>query len=163
MVYLIDYQRKNVGKMGVQPEIVSTTFISKETDVLRVIGRFESMHKDRLSVVNCELRQQWQLDRVDDLEYTQYRYCVYVYISWDTNTDSVRLDVMSVPSGLEPLQSFIGTANNVRKHAVRWLSDNAGHAAAIGLGFNQLSPEHISYIGYELARCDAERIDYVQD
>jgi hypothetical protein len=94
----------------------------------------------------------WQLNRVDtDIEYVPDAYGIFVYINWDLLTDSVRLDIMKNDV---PLQSFAGTANNVRKHTIRWLFDNATWL---------LTWQHIAYIGYELARCDAERIDYVQD
>lgn len=102
----------------------------------------------------------WQLNRVDDIEWTQDRSGVYVYINWDVQTESVRLDVMQEKEP-HPMQSFAGEANNVRKHAVRWIADNVGIVG--GHSADGVSAEHISYIGYELARADVERIDYVQD
>lgn len=105
----------------------------------------------------------WRLNRVDDMEWTQDRSGVHVCIHWVIKTNRVRLDVMR-EADAEPLQSFAGKANNVRKHAIRWLSDNVGVAARImGLSRCGISLQHASHIGAELARCDAERIDYVQD
>ncbi len=105
----------------------------------------------------------WQLNRVDDIEWTQDRSGVFVYINWNMSTDSVRLDIVRERDS-QPLQSFAGTADNVRKHAVRWLVDNIGLASSVhGLSQIGILAEHISYIGAELARCGAERIDYIQD
>lgn len=104
----------------------------------------------------------WQLNRVDDVDWTQDRSGVYAYIYWATDIESVRLDIMRAADA-EPLQSFVGKADNVRKHAIRWLSDNVGVARIRGQSRCGISLEHASYIGAELARCDAERTDYVQD
>ena len=94
----------------------------------------------------------WQLNRVDDIDWTQDESGVHVFISWGVQTESVRLDIFATVGDV-PLQSFAGTANNVRKHAIRYLDKN----------WQGISLEHASYIGAELARADAERIDYVQD
>lgn len=100
-------------------------------------------------------RQQsnWQLNRVDDIEWIQDRSGIYVVINWDTQTGSARLDVMAEALA-EPLQSFIGKADNVRKAVMQWL------VKRVRFG---ISLEHAAYIGAELERCDTERIDYVQD
>ena len=100
----------------------------------------------------------WQLIRVDDIEYTQDKSGVYVYINWDVLTESARLDIMAVADAV-PLQSFIGKADNVRKATMRWFI-----SALYGGPYNpdMVSLEHAAYIGAELERCDTERIDYIQ-
>ncbi len=66
----------------------------------------------------------------------------------------------------EPLQSFQGKANAVRKDVIRWLMheyaklylpdpDNASDTFCI-------TREHASYIGYELLRAEMTE-NYVQD
>ena len=104
----------------------------------------------------------WNLNRIDDIQWKQDSSGVYVYVNWDLLTDSVRLDIM-VEANAEPLQSFIGRHDNVRKAVMRWLSDNVNHASEPGTGFGPISLEHAAYIGAELERSDNERIDYVQD
>ena len=108
----------------------------------------------------------WQLNRVDDIAWTQDRSGVVVYIAWDLQTSSVRLDIISERNA-EPLQSFAGKAENVRKAVMKWLFSNVGIGFGlvnnVGVGPGGISLEHASYIGAELARCDAERIDYMQD
>lgn len=54
-----------------------------------------------------------------------------------------------------PIMSFIGTANNVRKHLIRFLS-------AYGDMPQDISNEHASYIGYELHRAEVTP-NYMQD
>lgn len=107
----------------------------------------------------------WQLTHVDDIEHTQDQSGLYVYINWDVKTATVRLDIMCEQDA-EPLMSFQGKADNVRKHTMRWLSDNVGagngYDSAAGTDYVGISLEHASYIGSELARANAERIDYVQ-
>ena len=66
----------------------------------------------------------------------------------------VRVDVMNTDN--EPIHSFIGDANDVRKTVIRYLED-----------FNyplvhRFSREHASYIGYEIARAEADP-NYKQD
>ena len=96
---------------------------------------------------------EWQLNRVDDIEWTQDRSGIYVYINWDAATDSVRLDIMT-EANAQALQSFIGGSDNVRKAVMQWIESE--HILGISL-------EHAAYIGAELERCDTERIDYVQN
>lgn len=100
----------------------------------------------------------WQLDHVDDVEYIPDNSGVHVLINWDRQTASCRLDIFATV-GSVPLQSFAGTADNVRKHAMRWLFDfTTGHN-----DFGLVSLEHAAYIGAELEQADTERIDYVQN
>lgn len=182
MIWAIEYERIDNTR-------VHTTFISKETETDLVIGRFEKMHGHRLTVIECKPRrkaetpeqkearltafekdllpvrkakQQWQLIRVDDIEWTQDDSGIYVLINWDTQTDSVRIDVMpttSVPSDVLPIVSFAGRADNVRKATMQWFESRVSQKT---LSY-RVSLEHAAYIGAELERCDTERIDYVQD
>ncbi len=99
----------------------------------------------------------WQLHRVDDIEWTPDDSGVYVLISWDLLTGSVRLDVLRQADNT-PLVSFAGRADNVRKAAMAWFEARISQKAGLGM-----SLEHASYIGAELERADTERIDYVQD
>ena len=61
----------------------------------------------------------------------------------------VRLDLMT--SAGDPIMSWIGSANNVRKHAIAYID-----------GRYLSSREHASYIGYELLRAETDP-NYVQD
>jgi hypothetical protein len=56
----------------------------------------------------------------------------------------------------EPLQSFVGNGNDVRKAVIKWLWNRPLDQA------NCISSEHASYIGYEIARAMADE-NYVQD
>lgn len=104
------------------------------------------------------LKTAWKLNRVDDIEWIQDRSGIYVYIAWDLQTESTRLDIM-IEADAEPLQLFIGRADNVRKAAMQWFV-----SALYGKTYNPelVSLEHAAYIGAELERCDTERIDFVQ-
>lgn len=99
----------------------------------------------------------WQLTHVEDVEHTQDDSGVYVYINWVMPDNEARLDIMS-ESNSEPLASFQGCADNVRKHVMRWFENRAGDGGPVG----PISLEHAAYIGAELERADTERIDYVQ-
>lgn len=106
----------------------------------------------------------WKLNVVDDIPWTQDESGVYVIINWDMLTESARLDIM-VEAKTEPIQSFVGKADNVRKATMQWFNTPQAVSAC---GFDgdcrdYVSLEHAAYIGAELERCDTERIDYVQD
>lgn len=101
----------------------------------------------------------WSLIEATDVDCTMDDSGVYTIISRikphpSRNTADVRADLMQT-DGDVPLISFIGTANNVRKRLIAWLS-------AIGYGRRWISREHASYIGYELHRAESDA-DYVQD
>jgi hypothetical protein len=66
--------------------------------------------------------ENWQLHIVDDIEHTQDKSGLYVYINWDLQTESVRLDVMSVPTSA-PIVSFRGKSENVCKATMRFLQE----------------------------------------
>lgn len=69
---------------------------------------------------------------------------------------TVRADLMVHDGGgVVPVVSFQGSANAVRKHLMKYITERYA-----SLGYP--SPEHASYIGYELLR--AERTErYVQN
>ena len=177
MKYRIEYERNNTARTRIK-----TTYISRETETDLVIGRFEKMHGGRLTVIECrpfvetpkqlearlsaferdllpvrKAKSGWQLNRVDDIDWTQDNSGVYVYINWDLQTESVRLDIMTKKA--VPLVSFAGKAENVRKATMHWLFDYTVDNHDCGF----ISLEHASYIGAELERADTERTDYVQD
>lgn len=106
--------------------------------------------------IDIERDTNWQLNRVDKIEWIQDGSGIYVCINWDVLTESARLDILAVADAV-PLQSFIGNADNVRKATMRWFDSRLSQR--IGLG---ISAEHAAYIGAELERCDTERIDYIQ-
>lgn len=91
----------------------------------------------------------WELITVNEIDCTMDNSGIYTVINRTPNND-IRLDIMTTDH--EPVQSFAGTANNIRKHVVKWLFD---HCIII-------SSEHSSYIGYELARAQADK-DFIQD
>jgi len=93
----------------------------------------------------------WQLQTVDDTDWQPDDTGVYCLINWQLLIDTVRLDIMS--GNNDPIQSFQGKADNVRKHASRWLQEN----------IPDVSFEHIAYIGSQLELADVMRIDYIQD
>lgn len=107
---------------------------------------------------------QWELRHVDDVEAVLDDSGVYVVVHRIEQTEthkeysgvrvSVRADLMG--PGNEPIISFKGTANAVRKALIRFLDDY--HMVASG----PISSEHASYIGYELLRAELTP-GYVQD
>ncbi len=69
----------------------------------------------------------------------------------------VRVDIMTTgcgnwPKSDQPLVSFQGLENDVRKNVIRWIGEN---------GYT-ISTEHASYIGRELFRA-VHDFNYVQD
>lgn len=99
----------------------------------------------------------WQLQNVDNIEHTPDTSGIYVLINYQIQTDNVRLDIMSDKN--EPIQSFAGTSDNVRKHACRWMMENVQSNNRIV----SVSLEHAAYIGSELLKAEIMAIDYVQD
>ena len=106
---------------------------------------------------NRKTSDNWKLNHVDSIEWIKDTSGIYCLINWDVKTNTVRLDIMS--DNHEPLQSFQGDADNVRKHAMRWLSDNVKS----NNGIVSVSLTHAAYIGSELQLADIMRIDYIQD
>lgn len=105
----------------------------------------------------------WQLIEVEEMECTLDDCGYYVIINRleehrefkdrAATIILVRADLMTADN--EPVVSFVGEANAVRKHLMKYLMDR--HAS---LGYP--SPEHASYIGYELLRAE-NTPHYVQD
>jgi hypothetical protein len=103
----------------------------------------------------------WKLIECEDVPCTLDNSGVYTVINrvvnpkWQTKTDvKIRVDIMG--SHLDqPLISYQGEANAVRKAVIAWLTLNQRD-------FNQaISSEHASYIGYEIMRARSEE-NYVQ-
>lgn len=103
----------------------------------------------------------WKLNKVGNIDCTMDNSGVYTIINRAVNPipfgdQHIRVDIMST-DGDEPLQSFIGKGNDVRKAVLSCLESIS--ETRYGL---TLSSEHASYIGYEIARAEADS-DYVQD
>ena len=100
----------------------------------------------------------WILIEATDVECTMDDSGVYTVIhrviEWDGRVH-VRADLMTDAD--EPLVSFIGTANNVRKRLIDWLRESCNLPPRY-----PISLEHASYIGYEVQRAELMP-DYVQD
>jgi hypothetical protein len=97
-------------------------------------------------------RQDWRLNHVGSVTRVHDKSGIQCLIYWLDNVVGdacIRLDVMR--EGF-PIISFQGHADDVRKAAMRWVT-KAGSG---------ISLEHAAYVGAELERCDAERIDYMQ-
>lgn len=109
----------------------------------------------------------WQLHKVDDIDCTMDDSGVYVVINrvevkgthkeYSGMEVHVRADLMQSADD-EPIVSFEGRANAVRKHLIAFIYDHYG----AWLGPSPISLEHASYIGYELHRAQTVS-NYVQD
>ena len=113
---------------------------------------------------------EWELRHVEDTGAVLDDSRVYVVINRVEHTArhkeysgirvTVRADLMDgrpIGSGEtsgQPIMSFAGSANAVRKELARFLKVN--------YGFCQISMEHAAYIGYELLRAELTP-GYVQD
>jgi hypothetical protein len=108
------------------------------------------------------LNMAWELKTVDDVEWQQDDSGVIVYINWvgitrpEATENEVRLDIMQHG---EPLVSFQGIADNVRKAAMRWLQETIG----AGDYESGISLERAAYIGAEIARAEIMKTEYEQD
>ena len=111
----------------------------------------------------------WELHKVDDIDPTIDDSGVYVVISRVETTRTfkdmvdyivtVRADLMGRAGlGSYPIVSFIGEANAVRKHLIRFMEEYPSKTAHR----RKISREHASYIGYELLRAE-NTPHYVQD
>ena len=75
----------------------------------------------------------------------------------------IRVDVMTTND--EPLRSFVGDGNNVRKNAMNWLWDKYSCDSEPNEdgGFTgDITIEHASYIGFEISRAMLDK-HYKQD
>ena len=93
----------------------------------------------------------WELIKVNETEWKQDTSGIFTLISYCPD-GTIRLDVMTTK--YEPVISFQGKAENVRKMAVRYLAENY-----YADGF---SHEHSSYIGEQLAKADLLKEKYIQ-
>ena len=108
----------------------------------------------------------WELRKVDDVDCQLDDSGVHVVINrvvehrvdgdYAADFVKVRADLMSAEG--EPIASFIGSANAVRKHLIRFMEEYPSKTA----NRRKISTEHASYIGYELLRAElTER--FIQD
>lgn len=88
----------------------------------------------------------WELVKVQSLEWQQDQSGIYTLIH--STPQGVRVDIMRAEDDY-PLRSYMGRAGDVRKQLARDWED--------------LSLEHSAYIGFELARAELLRSNYVQD
>ncbi len=106
---------------------------------------------------------QWELREATDRDCTLDDSGVYVVVHRIdarglTPPVQVRADLMTIDGQpYVPIVSFVGTANNVRKHLLAYMVNDYQHGRT-----GPVSPEHASYIGYELARAESDP-NYVQD
>ena len=111
----------------------------------------------------------WKLNEPEDIECTPDDSGVYVVINripenqhskgYCHTTVRIRVDIMD--SNDEPLQSFIGEGNAVRKAVIAWLVDISCLSTTKYAVEEPISREHASYIGYEIARAMLDE-HYVQ-
>ncbi len=98
---------------------------------------------------------EWELIKVNETEWKQDKSEIFTLIACCPD-GTIRLDVMTTK--YEPVISFQGKAENVRKVAVRWLDSRISQKTS-----DRISCEHSSYIGSELARAELLKDEYVQD
>lgn len=101
---------------------------------------------------------EWELREVPETQWQEDESGVYTLISWRPKEHDVRLDVMAsrqlgiMYSKDDPVLSFAGSADAVRKWVTRWL--NASFPVSL---------EHAAYIGSELQRALFMQTAYVQN
>ena len=117
---------------------------------------------------------EWELRQVEDVKAILDDSGVYIVVHRIEETEihkeysgirvSVRADLMSDGKfGTdEPIMSFQGSANAVRKALIRFMTQRLAPSDGVGLASTQFSLEHASYIGYELLRAELTP-GYVQD
>ena len=108
----------------------------------------------------------WELVEATDVDCTMDDSGIYTVIHRVVNKTShkervgehvlVRVDIMSADKN-DPLISFIGKADNVRKHVIRWIDDR--HVIH---EIPRISFEHASHIGSEIKRAELDPM-FVQD
>ena len=92
----------------------------------------------------------WKLINVPETEWKQNDSKYYSLIAY-IEPDKVRLDLMLHVQ--EPVISFQGQADNVRKAAMQYIDENCCN----------ISAEHAAYIGSELTRVKWLGSEYVQN
>lgn len=94
----------------------------------------------------------WELRKAVNTDWIQDASEVYTFINWSTTEKAVRVDIMNAITD-EPMISFIGPADAVRKDVTRWLSDHVSH----------VSLEHAAYIGQQIEKANAMQDTFMQD
>lgn len=107
----------------------------------------------------------WELEQVKPIDCTLDDSGVYTVIHRVVKAEThkqyagdrllIRVDVLDNEGG-EPIRSFIGNGNDVRKAVIAFMGD------CVYPSPRRFSQEHASYIGYEIARAEADE-NYVQD
>lgn len=103
----------------------------------------------------------WELIEAEPIECTLDDSGIYTVINriksdkvhkgYPDNRIFVRCDIMTTDD--EPLVSFQGSENDVRKHVIRWIKEDT---------WRRISTEHASYIGRGLFRA-VHDFHYIQD
>ena len=93
----------------------------------------------------------WELIKVSETEWRQDSSKYYSLIAYVEPDNQVRLDLMLHVQ--EPVISFQGKADDVRKAAMQHIDQNC----------IRISAEHAAYIGSELTRAAMLKNEYVQD
>ena len=103
---------------------------------------------------------QWELEQVKPIDCTMDDSGVYTVINRIVKTEThkeysgqrvlVRVDILNIGIDI-PVRSFIGVGNDVRKAVIHFIGN-----------LYKFSREHASYIGYEIARAEAD-VNYKQD
>ena len=103
----------------------------------------------------------WELKKVGKTDWIQDDSGIYTLINW--HHVGVRLDVMTTDD--EPVMSFLGKADDVRKAVIQYMSINTGCGGQFrdNNGLPTVSLEHAAYIGAELAKAEILGIKYIQD
>ena len=111
--------------------------------------------------------KQWKLNEIGNIECTMDNSGVYTIISriekksthkqYTGVVVTIRVDVMGLAD--EPLQSFVGKGNDVRKAVIAYLLKLEYEYRFDGVN---ISEEHYSYIGYEISRAMTTE-NYIQD
>ena len=104
-----------------------------------------------LSLLPLQENPAWQLNRIEaDQPCVLDNSGIYAAIHYIAG-GIIRIDLMDNDNN--PVQSFSGKADNVRKVFCDYLDQNR----------YALSYQHISYIGQEIAKAAIQKHDYIQD
>ncbi|KKN02462.1 hypothetical protein LCGC14_1117390 [marine sediment metagenome] len=101
----------------------------------------------------------WELIKVSKTDWIPDDSGIYILINWyhvNGSSLGIRLDIFTTGDH-EPVISFLGKADDVRKAVMRWFT--IGYVMAD----IKISLEHAAYIGAELAKAEILGIDYIQD
>lgn len=89
---------------------------------------------------------EWQLKPVPSLDWRPDDSGLQCFIGWNKEKQCVRVDVMTIDN--EPVVSIEGNVRDLYK--------------AIAHNYQGMSLEHLAYVGYEIANCEANKSNYVQ-